>query len=185
MEKKIEELMCSQCKKSAAWNTPYIDEKGKVWCDRCAKESIGVYLIGIDQHLTDSGFIKLQSHVMHYAYNGCVMSIFMERSGNKPNVNIWTDGGTRSYPFNDDEEIGAFRNPFGLLTDIAINVKAGFTWCTRCGKKLKRDEVAGYPLFAGVACTECWKLHLEHLEDQKKKGHVCSMCHEPYDNCCC
>jgi hypothetical protein len=183
--KKYEELTCSQCGKSAAWNTPCMDSKGNVWCDTCAKNSKGVFLMGIDQHLRDDKFFQLETHAIHYCMNNCCISIHMERPGVRPSVAVWYEGGSRSYPLDDKEYNKALFDPLSFLTKLSKEVAKGYRWCTKCGKKMTKEEVAGYPLFAGVACSKCWEAHKEHLTDQKKKGHVCSMCNQPYDNCCC
>lgn len=183
--KKWEHLTCSKCGKDAAWNTPYMDSKGNVWCDTCSKNSKGVFLMGISQHLRDDKFFKLDDNGIHYCFNNCVMSIHMQRPGVRPSVAVWYEGGIRSYPINEKEYDKALFEPLSFLTKLSKEVAKGHRWCTNCEKKMIKEEVAGYPLFAGVACPACWKKHLEHLEDEKKKGHVCRMCGQPYGNCCC
>lgn len=185
MEKEIERLKCSQCGKNAAYNTPCIDVEGKVWCDPCADDSVGIELIGISQHLSDSGFVQLEKHAMHYTFSGCIMSIHMNRCGVKPSISVWTHKGNRAVPLREGEEKMAMFYPFEFLKSISIEVEHGNTWCTGCGKLIKEKDVAGFPLFAGVSCKSCWVEHLEALNDQKKRGDVCRMCGEPRGNCCC
>lgn len=60
-----------------------------------------------------------------------------------------------------------------------------FLRCIKCGKLMPVKEVAGYPLFAGVACSNCWEIHQTALQKQKESGHVCRFCHRPYNDCCC
>jgi hypothetical protein len=42
-----------------------------------------------------------------------------------------------------------------------------------------------FPLFATVACPGCWEKHLKTLESQRRAGHVCRFCNQPYNNCAC
>jgi len=180
-----ERLTCNKCEKDASWSTPYIDEKGNTWCNKCAKEATDIHFIGIDQHLRDNKFIQLETNSIHYCLNNCVMVINLDRPGVQPLVSVWYSGGNRAYHVDENEKIMAIRNPFALLDRISWWVAQGYVWCTSCDEKIKKEDVGGYPLFAGVACKKCWIEHNEMLNDQKKKGQVCRRCGQPYGNCCC
>jgi hypothetical protein len=61
----------------------------------------------------------------------------------------------------------------------------GFIYCTSCDKIMRRTEIAGRPLFAGANCARCWEQHQESLEAERRRGHVCGRCGQPYGACCC
>ena len=72
-----------------------------------------------------------------------------------------------------------------VMGEIARKWKASVRRCSGCGKEMKLEEVAGYPLFAGINCRECWERHCEETEEQRKTGKVCSMCGKPWNDCYC
>ncbi len=72
-----------------------------------------------------------------------------------------------------------------VMGEIARKWKAGVRRCSGCGKEMKLEEVAGYPLFAGINCRECWERHCEETEEQRRTGKVCSMCGKPWNDCYC
>lgn len=72
-----------------------------------------------------------------------------------------------------------------LFVLIENKVLQGIYRCSTCGTEMIKDKVAGWPLFSGVACPECWAKHQKHLDDQRAKGQVCYRCRQPFDNCCC
>lgn len=53
--------------------------------------------------------------------------------------------------------------------------------CTTCKTKLAKRDVAGWPLFAGVACLDCWNKHLEYAKTERR----CTLCNQPMSFCCC
>lgn len=162
---------CFHCKKDANWNAPALDHDNNVWCNRCVDDDrSGIMFRTIEQRLTD-GMVTFTGGVV---FNGVV--VWIDRT-------VWTDGGRRSVKLTGNEKSLPVE-VIARLLDQEHNIQ-GLTRCTGCGTKMTQDQIAGYPLFAGVVCAPCNQKHLEHLEGQRKSGHVCRMCGKPYDACCC
>ena len=167
-----ESMVCHHCHKNARWNTPALDDEGNLWCNQCVdNDRTGFLFRSVEQRKTDNG---------EYVFTGgmCLNGVVVWKDGS-----TWTDGGNRSVRLTEDEK----KLPpmeIALLINEEHNVQ-GLTRCTGCGVKMTHDQIAGYPLFAGVCCAPCMKKHNEHLNEERRKGHVCGMCHQPYGNCCC
>jgi len=168
---------CSKCGKDAAWNTPHTDDKGNLFCNRCAKES-PVMLSGIAQWTDDAGNYKPDQFGVR-TKNHC--TIWTEPK----HLSAWTDGGRHGYKLTDEEKSLAVSAPESLLDKMIAMRAANRYRCTGCGRDLDKSEVACFPLFAGVACAECGKKHGEAIERERKMGRVCTMCRQPYLLCCC
>jgi len=193
----VTELICSVCGKSAQYNTPCIDDEGNIICERC-RETLndGKMRRGIEQHRNVNCMLESDSS-MHFFLNKGVISFYYNRHvetlGKEKiwifepmySISAYTDYGRTSFPLNREEKLEAIASPKSALLLIDMyDVKRWFR-CTTCGKHFTESEVAGRPLFAGKVCKDCWKKHLESLENERKKGHVCRMCGQPYGNCCC
>jgi DNA-directed RNA polymerase subunit RPC12/RpoP len=191
------ELLCSVCGKSAQYNTPCIDDEGNIICERCRENfKDGKMRRGIEQHRNVNGLLESDGS-MHFFLNKGVVAFYnnshAEMIGKEKvrlhepmySISAYTDYGRTTFPLNRDEKLDAIANPKAALLLIDMyNMNCWFR-CTTCGKRFDEHEVAGRPLFAGKVCKTCWDLHLEYLEDERKKGNVCRMCGQPYGNCCC
>lgn len=94
----------------------------------------------------------------------------------------WIRGGQQSIHLTDVEQR---MPPEELILHIYQTFVLGNMYrCTTCDKDFPNPP-ADYPLFAGAVCSDCKKLHLQKLDEQRRKGQVCSMCHQPYGNCSC
>lgn len=99
-------------------------------------------------------------------------------------IDAWVNDGRTGWFIRPEEK---HLNPETYLDFIAEKWKngTGVYRCTGCGVEMKKADVAGWPLFAGCACKDCHKKHLDHLEHQRQTGQVCRFCGKPYDACCC
>jgi hypothetical protein len=168
---------CTKCGEDAAWNTPHVDDKGNLFCNGCADES-SIMLCGISQFTDENGnYLPDQFGVR--TKNHCTIWI------NQGYDSAWTDGGSHGYKLTDDERKLMRADPEKLLDKMIAMRAANRYRCTGCGADLAGSEVSCFPLFAGVACTECGKKHGERIEHERKTGQVCSMCRQPYSLCCC
>jgi transcription elongation factor Elf1 len=195
-------LTCERCGKNASYNTPMIDmETNQVLCSTCAHDDTSGHLLrGIDQRSTWRGELHYDSN-LEYMKNGNVVWIGRSDYGfhtkpnygghhvtmrhSMPSVCTWIDKGHTTFPLDIDEKLLAIQDPeqiFKLMEELANGKKFR---CTTCHKTFREDGCAGRPLFAGKVCVGCWTKHLERLENERKAGHVCSMCGQPYGNCCC
>ena len=162
---------CSQCNRDAGWNTPCLDEQDNLWCDGCADKSRdNIMFRGINQFVKDGKF----QFTGGVTFNGVVVW---------KDYSCWTEGGSRACHLTAEEKTKPV-DEVARLINQEYNVEK-ITRCTGCDKKMTKDEIAGYPLFAGVCCSSCMEDHKRHLEEQVNKGHVCGMCRRPYGDCCC
>jgi len=162
---------CVKCNVTAQWNTPLLDEDGKLHCETCGKEDrTGMIFRGIKQ-FTENG---------QYIHNGSITLNGVVVHDCKA---TWTNGGSRSVKLTEEEQKLSPMD-IAILINDEHNVQ-GWTRCSSCGLKMKKEEIAGYPLFAGVCCAPCMGKHKQQLEEERKKGYVCRMCGQPYSNCCC
>jgi hypothetical protein len=99
-------------------------------------------------------------------------------------VSCWTND-KATFKLSEAEKIRAIVDPAEIFNMILRYENLRIFRCTGCGGNFPIELIAGRPLFAGKCCPDCWAKHLEFLEDERKKGHVCSMCRQPYGNCCC
>lgn len=98
----------------------------------------------------------------------------------------WVQGGSVRWMLTDGEVARLARGEYReVLREIANMRKDGMWRCTGCGKEMKNEDVAGWPLFAGCNCKECWEKHCEETEEQRKTGKVCSICGKPWNSCYC
>jgi hypothetical protein len=94
----------------------------------------------------------------------------------------WIAGGQQSIHLTDVEKR---MTPEDLITHIyQMFVKGDMYRCTTCNKDFPNPP-ADRPLFAGAVCSDCKVLHLAKLDEQRRKGQVCSLCHQPYGDCSC
>lgn len=163
---------CTKCGHPSDWNTPYIDPKYNLWCNTCASnDRTDVVFRAVEQQLNEQGEVVQTGGL---ALNGITLN---------PDKNCWVEGGSRAVPLTEDE----LKMPHGDLIRLInqeFNVNH-ITRCTSCTIKMTQDEIGGYPLFAGCVCAPCWAKHLDFMETERRQGHVCRMCHQPYSNCCC
>lgn len=167
---------CSKCGKGAAWNTPGLTEDGKLMCNTCTDKPDAPLTRGIEQYTDEDGKYVANRHAS-FSKGGVILWT--------KEMCAWTDGGRRGWPLSDAEKQVANTSPVYLIDAIIVKRMAGITKCTQCEKEIEEKDVAGRPLFCGVACKPCWAKHLEHLEEQKRKGQVCRMCRKPWGACCC
>jgi hypothetical protein len=162
---------CFHCHREAGWNSPALDPEGNLWCDDCKNnDRSGIQFRTIDQ-FTKNGNYVFDGGV---SFNGVVVW---------ESKMTWSEGGSRSVKLTEAEkEMTPLE--IAILIDKEHNIDE-ITRCTGCGARMKNDEIAGYPLFAGVNCKTCWDKHQQSLESQRKSGYVCPRCREPYNNCCC
>jgi hypothetical protein len=97
-------------------------------------------------------------------------------------VLAWWNYGMRCFPLTESEKEMTDHEIRELIISYLARAKVR---CTTCEKDLDIKDIAGYPLFAGVTCAACWEKHKAHLEDQRRRGAVCGMCRQPFDDCCC
>jgi len=179
---------CCKCGKDASWNTPCVNpQNNELFCDSCSHEST-VLLRGIVQHLDKNGNY-VQHPLKPYVKNHCIVFASDLEHGF---LSAWTHDGHRSFPVSSSEInlLQATEIPFetrieAFLDKMASIVSSGKTRCTRCHRDLDESEIAGRPLFTGVNCDSCFEVHKNELEEQRKNGHVCRMCGQPYGNCSC
>jgi hypothetical protein len=162
---------CSKCGKPAAVNTPHIDADNNLFCNRCAYES-PVLLLGIQQFTNEAGEYVRDDHATK---NHCTIS----------GTHAWTDNGSHAYKLTPEEKILIVKDPEKILDQmIELRSKDRFR-CSDCGIEMAKSEVAAYPLFAGVICAKCNIEYGKQIENERKSGHVCRMCRQPYSLCCC
>ena len=167
---------CFICGRHADVNTPFIDDENTLYCNNCAWKVGGLLLRGISQIIKDDKYVIDETN-KDYMRDSCLVMTM----GNS--ISAYIGNGHTAFYLSEDEEKYL---PENILTLMKSYKDKGWLRCTSCGMVLKgEEEIGGRPLFAGVNCHACWKKHQEHLEDQRKRGAVCSMCREPYDNCCC
>lgn len=169
-------LICSICGDYVGYNTPARREDNQeIVCSRCldAGKPEGVLCLGVDQR---SG-LRMDLSYDHYYHDGIVI----HNAGPHSPRHAWTHGGHHAYRLTADEALLPVR---ALIQKIKNLYDNGRYRCSRCGDNFNWPP-AGFPLFAGIACQKCWALHQKHLATQRRAGHVCRRCREPYDNCCC
>lgn len=99
------------------------------------------------------------------------------------NTHAWVNGGCPAWFIREGEKTLPPEELFELIKNKWQNGEV--YRCTTCGAEMLKKDVAGWPLFAGVACETHWKEHQRLLANERAKGAVCSMCGQPYSNCCC
>ena len=192
--KKLTEIRCMECGKvsGSLWASK---DLSRVYCRECADRK--ELLIQVDRYIGDcdrptptsfsmgGGSYKFGQVVMHvneayYGINGQRVSC-----GYMTYV-CWVNDGMQMWPLS-EEELNRLR--CGEIGQVMANINmlsnAGIVRCTRCNKQMRKEEVAGYPLFAGVNCSECWEKHCEETEQQRRDGKVCGLCGKPWNDCYC
>jgi len=176
---------CSRCGKRADYNTPWVDGEGKLLCDRCGKleDAIPVGatpLQGVEQRLNDAG---QYAFVPKWCKGGVIAWGKEEPDTLKCRTTFaWVKGGMIAVPLTEAERL---EHPIKVIGTLIAERDFGLHRCTGCGRKIVTEEIAGYPLFAGLNCAECWLKHLQHLEEERQTGRVCRSCNQPYSACCC
>lgn len=98
----------------------------------------------------------------------------------------WVRGGSTSWVLTDEEKNRLAKGHIKqVMVEIATKRANGIWRCTGCGKEITKEQVAGYPLFAGCNCDECWERHKMKVEEERRTGKVCSMCGKPWSECYC
>lgn len=190
---------CDICGKPSVWNSPCVDPKfglqdSILYCDTCSKKEKGHLLLSIKQHTVDGKRMWANDGVCWAArYNEVVFHINPDYTPNSAwfygHIHIpkivekWNDFANEWGTPRDDEDRRIRLEDF--MRKLSDFHQSGLHWCTSCEKEMPASDIAGHPLFAGAVCADCWKLHQAHLEDERKRGHVCRMCGQPYSNCCC
>jgi hypothetical protein len=189
-------LTCSICHNNASVNTPAVDDHGNIICHNCLDGLRDDTLrYGINQRYDSSGGLDSDS-ALHHFYNGHTLTFYKNTAGKnikgkritlvKPmyDIHAWTNDHA-AFPLTDSEKISAIKDPLTILRFMDNCIKHHQFRCTTCHGMFMLDDIGGRPLFAGKVCKSCWEKHLQHLENQRKAGHVCGMCGHPYDDCCC
>lgn len=158
---------CIKCGKEARWNTPALDDQGNIYCPNCADKSKAL-LVGVDQHTLEPNGTWYKDGGVVWFENGEISC-------------AWLEGGSQSVPVHFGEKI---MPPEAFLDMILHERDSGKFRCSSCADTFYLPP-AGRPLFAGINCPKCWEKHLEYVEKERKSGRVCSLCHQPYSNCCC
>lgn len=166
---------CSHCGDNARVNTPWRRPNGEVVCFRCAQHDFPELfsyelLTGLDQLTGVPNGEYLQHGVVLW-------------TGERGTL-CWIDNGRTSMPLFDVEKAQADASVPEFMAYMKGRLDKGIWRCTTC-KEDQTGAPAGWPLFAGCVCAPCNEKHEHKLEAQRKAGHVCSMCRQPYDNCCC
>lgn len=189
---------CLHCGNRSDYNTPYVDEDLNIWCSRCAEsDTSGKRFIGVEQNVNSMGMTTNDPTRITYLQYGVILwvqmdykvtrtdTIWIKLYSTKRTLTAWLDGGRTAFPLTKYEQDNCADDPWGLIEYIHKVDTDGYFRCTRCLNTIPKADTGGYPLFAGRVCPQCWELHLAHLEEQRKSGHVCSLCGQPYGNCCC
>ena len=162
---------CTKCGRNAQYNSPALDASSNLVCDNCAdKDRSNTIFYSINQFKINGEYEFTGGVVL----NGVV--VWKDKSA-------WIEGGSRGTHLTEEEK-KLTPTEIAHILNVEFNGN-GILRCTGCGTKMKKNEVASYPLFAGVACKECDVKHKQNLENERAKGHVCRMCGQPYGNCCC
>ena len=86
-------------------------------------------------------------------------------------------------------DLSGYRNPPLFMPDAIAMCEqcGGFTngkeWkhvCNKCGKEVESGKLVG--LFVPHLCQECLDTI---VENDRRNGNICRMCHQPYTLCCC
>ena len=180
-------LKCSECGCNASVNTPGIDENGNIVCHVCLdKKRDNILRCGIEQRSGEDGTLYPDSNCSRY-YNGHVLRFYPNEQWTRKGsfrygikhpfykISAYTNDGA-VFPLIEFENSDAIRNPLSVLRMMDNTIELGQFRCTSCKGDFRIEELGGRPLFAGKVCKLCWKKHLLSLENEKKEGHVCSMC---------
>jgi len=169
---------CSVCGKDAAWNSPCVLvekglEKSPLFCDRCSQED-GRFMRAVQQHT------RQWAHYVVFRKRGVTFHCTETPAGFKVDAG-WMNSSSIPNVYEKTKDMSIE----GALNYFARMIISEQYFCTGCGTIIFKSEIAGRPLFAGVNCKHCWEKHLEHAQQERKSGHVCRMCNQPYSFCCC
>lgn len=187
-------LTCSVCGNSAKWNVPYMDVDGNIYCDTCDDDVKDRLLYGIDQHMGLGYTPKMEPTHLHYSKNGVILSCILNHFGSGGNrryflpkfiYSCWSDGGRTSWKIDEIDAAMIESNVEKFLDYVRSTLDSGVFKCSSCGGLFPKEQIAGYPLFTGINCPTCYEKHLAKLDEQRREGHVCRMCGQPYGNCSC
>jgi hypothetical protein len=172
-----------------------------LYCEKCAaNERSGKMFYGVEKQVDWRRFPKQDPDNLRYMKNGCLIVFTRTYKAypggdirlNNPTFSIraYTSGGSTVFPIRHVKkniylESSIYNNPEVLLEYMWNIEKTDRFMCTSCEMVFPKDKIAGYPLFAGRVCKKCWDEHLDALEEERKKGHVCGNCGRPYGDCCC
>lgn len=169
---------CDFCGRRADYNSPRINphlglQESPLYCDPCAGKA-DEFLISINQYLCNG--LRVEAKQQTISKRGIVAHL---ESGEIRAA--WFDRGQTAIPTQHIPS-GDLEAALDTLADYAAD---GSRYCTHCHKPVSKDEIAGRPLFAGINCADCWKLHQEAVEQQRRTGNVCRICGAPRLLCCC
>jgi len=105
--------------------------------------------------------------------DGIVLWIHFEGESPSRIVAAWTDKGNIAV-----SNVVKNKTPERAISFLRLAMQEGLTFCSTCGKSLKKDEIAEVR-FAGVFCERCWE------EYKKQNSTICSICGKPLYECCC
>jgi hypothetical protein len=200
------QVVCTCCGKKVDSGTAYMEithvvpedyvTEYKTYCGYCAKKDrTDKVFYEVSNYLNARGYPENLGHSQDYMRNGCMLmfgqSKYVFPGGNihiyrpKFDIHAYTDGGSIVFKLDREMRSDALIDPIYALEQMWEIDQEGKFVCTSCGKMFTKDKIAGYPLFAGRVCPECWKKHLEYLEEERKNGHICRMCRRPYSDCAC
>lgn len=101
---------------------------------------------------------------------------------------VWWNKGMREFPIRNNERYLGLEAMFDVVKGY---MDQKLTRCTGFGrehcnhKDLAMEKIAGYPLFSGVVCSECWARHQAQVKQQVKDNNRCIKCNQPRLLCCC
>lgn len=162
---------CVKCQKPANWNSPCIDHNNNLWCDGCSDaDRTSVMFRSVKQFTVNGEYVEDGG----VKFNGVIVW---------KDLSCWVEGGSRAVKLTAEEKKST---PIVVcaIVNYEYNIQK-LTRCTGCGVKMTKDEIAGYPLFAGVCCASCMKKHEAAVETERKNGQVCTLCGKPYLMCYC
>jgi len=99
---------------------------------------------------------------------GHFFSILVNNYHDEWHISIWDAGGSTSICDITQEMVDKETDilsdvNYKTLCKFSEQYSRGITPCSRCGKSLKKEEIAGR-YFAGVYCTECWEGEMKEIE---------------------
>ena len=191
------ELYCSKCKESASVGTPGINKDGQILCPNCLRDARDNTLrYSIKQRSNSFGDLEPEETHMDFFYNGHTLRFRKKEKWNRWGelrygyslplweISAWTNDNA-AFPIFDGEKVKFIEDPSRFFRVVEHHEKHKVFRCTTYKKISYTAELGGRPLFAGKVCKPCWAKHLAFLESEKKSGHTCSMCGQPYGNCSC
>lgn len=162
---------CDNCGNGAKYNTPHRHPDGRLFCERCAHETTGVRMVGLNQSTLEPNNVY------------CEDGIIIWYGWQDKHYEAWINGGSVGFPITDSEWAECTLDE---LFELIKGMQREGKWrCTACKRDFGSDTGHKTKLFAGRLCPGCHTKYLEQIEEEKREGHVCTMCGKPYGACYC